>query len=65
MKLEQSDNCKDCFALEVEFNTDNNCHDYCCFLSQRKIIDEYDYAIFQKNGHKKIPPPNWCKRNLE
>lgn len=65
MNLDKSENCHNCYALEVEFNEDNHCHDFCCFLSQRKIIDEHDYEIFKKNGHKKIPPPSWCQRNKE
>jgi hypothetical protein len=56
-------NCKDCFNLKKRFVKETDeVKSFCCHgLTKRPvIIDEHDYRLFKKNGHKKIPIPTFC-----
>lgn len=59
MALEIKD-CTQCPNIRNEFDSTGDCYVFSCARAQRTIIDEFDYEIFKKNGHEKIPIPRFC-----
>ena len=52
--------CMQCPNIRNEFDPTGDCDVFYCNEAQRIIIDEYDWEIFKKNGHNKIPCPVFC-----